>query len=147
MHAVVQRVLHASVAVEGRVVGQIDRGLMVLVGVRVGDGPADADWLAGKLVGLRIFPNEAGKFDRSVRDVAGAILLVPNFTLAGDARKGNRPDFTAAARPEHAKPLFDAVVASVIAQGVPAATGEFGASMAVTLLNDGPVTILLDSRA
>lgn len=146
MRAVVQRVAEASVEVDGETVGRIDRGLLVLVGVSVHDASADAAWIADKLVGLRIFQNAMGKFDASVLDVGGAVLLVSQFTLHADTRKGRRPSFTEAAPGPHAEPLYERVAAGVVAHGVPLATGRFGAAMRVHLVNDGPVTILLDSR-
>jgi D-tyrosyl-tRNA(Tyr) deacylase len=146
MRAVVQRVSQASVEVAGEVVGRIDRGLLVLVGVSTADGPADADWLAERLVGLRIFADADGRFDASVIDVAGAVLVVSQFTLCADTRKGRRPSFTGAARPEQAEPLYQRVAGAIAARGVPVDTGRFGADMQVRLVNDGPVTILLDSR-
>jgi len=145
MRAVIQRVSQASVVVDGEAVGRIDRGLLVLVGVSTTDGPADADWLADRLVGLRIFENDAGRFDASVVDVGGAVLVVSQFTLYGDTRKGRRPSFTAAAPGPQAEPLYERVVAAIAARGVPVGTGRFGARMQVQLVNDGPVTILLDS--
>jgi D-tyrosyl-tRNA(Tyr) deacylase len=146
MRAVVQRVTAASVAVDGAIVGRIDRGLLALIGVSTTDGEADADWIADRLVGLRIFENDAGKFDASVVDVGGAVLLVSQFTLHADTRKGRRPSFTGAAAGVQARPLYDRVVRAVAARGVAVATGRFGARMQVRLVNDGPVTILLDSR-
>jgi D-tyrosyl-tRNA(Tyr) deacylase len=145
MRAVIQRVSQASVVVDGEAVGRIDRGLLVLVGVSTADGPADADWLADRLVGLRIFENDAGRFDASVVDVGGAVLVVSQFTLYGDTRKGRRPSFTAAAPGPQAEPLYERVVAAIAARGVPVGTGRFGARMQVQLVNEGPVTILLDS--
>ena len=145
MRAVIQRVSQASVVVDGEAVGRIDRGLLVLVGVSTTDGPADADWLADRLVGLRIFENDAGRFDASVVDVGGAVLVVSQFTLYGDTRKGRRPSFTAAAPGPQAEPLYERVVAAIAARGVPVGTGRFGARMQVQLVNEGPVTILLDS--
>src|SRR6185295_19252298 len=131
MRAVIQRVSQASVVVDGEAVGRIDRGLLVLVGVSTADGPADADWLADRLVGLRIFENEAGRFDASVVDVGGAVLVVSQFTLYGDTRKGRRPSFTAAAPGPQAEPLYERVVAAIAARGVPVGTGRFGARMQV----------------
>ncbi|MBI4515775.1 MAG: D-tyrosyl-tRNA(Tyr) deacylase [Deltaproteobacteria bacterium] len=147
MRAVVQRVREAAVAVAGRQVAAIGPGLLVLVGVGTGDEPADATWLADKLAHLRIFENTEGKFDRSVNDVGGAILLVSQFTLYGDTRKGRRPSFSAAAHPEQAAPLCEAVAEQLRRQGVPVAVGQFGAHMQVALVNDGPVTLWLDSEA
>ncbi len=146
MRAVVQRVVSASVEVGGHVVGEIERGLLVLVGVAHGDGPADVDALAAKLLGLRIFPDEAGLMNRSVVDIGGAVLVVSQFTLLGDIRRGRRPSFTDAAPPDVAAPLIDALVARLAAAGVPVATGEFGAMMKVSLVNEGPVTILMEVR-
>ena len=146
MRAVIHRVSQAAVVVAGETVSQIDRGLLALVGVSTADGPADADWVADRLVGLRIFENAAGKFDASVVDVGGSVLVVSQFTLYGDTRKGRRPSFTAAATGPVAEPLYQRVVAAVAARGVPVGSGRFGAHMEVRLVNDGPVTILLDSR-
>jgi D-tyrosyl-tRNA(Tyr) deacylase len=147
MRALLQRVVEARVTVEGRVAGAIGPGLLALVGVAAGDAAADADWLAQKIVHLRVFDDDAGVMNRSVRDVGGDILAVSQFTLYASTRKGNRPSWSAAAPPEAARPLFDAcVVALAQSLGRPVATGAFGARMAVTLVNDGPVTIWLDSR-
>jgi D-tyrosyl-tRNA(Tyr) deacylase len=143
MRAVVQRVSRASVSVDDRVVGEIGAGLLVLLGVAAGDGEEDAVGLAGKVARLRIFANEAGRFDRSVLDDGGAVLAVSQFTLLADTAKGNRPGFTAAAPPEEAERLFDRFCAALQELGVPVATGEFGGRMAVELVNDGPVTIVL----
>jgi D-tyrosyl-tRNA(Tyr) deacylase len=147
MKAVIQRVSSASVEVEGKPVAAIARGLLVLVGIEQTDAPRDRDWLADKLPNLRIFEDAAGKMNLSVTDIQGQILLVPNFTLAGDARKGRRPSFDNAMRPEQAEPEFAALAAALARSGVPVQTGIFRATMAVSLVNDGPVTILLDSRA
>jgi D-tyrosyl-tRNA(Tyr) deacylase len=146
MRAVVQRVSRAQVTVAGEVVGRIDRGLVVLLGVEDGDTDADGQYVADKLVGLRIFPDDDGKMNRSVFDAGGGVLLVSQFTLLGDCRKGRRPSFMAAARPEQAVPLYERVVAAVRQQGVPVETGRFQEHMDVELVNDGPVTLLLDSR-
>ena len=146
MRAVVQRVTGASVAVAGQVRGQVGRGYLVLVGVEAGDGDADARYIADKVAGLRVFEDAAGKMNLALADVGGAILAVSQFTLLGDARGGRRPGFTAAARPEAADPLYERVVADWRARGITVETGVFGAHMAVSLVNDGPVTILLDSR-
>ena len=145
MRAIVQRVSEASVTVEGRQVGAIGRGFLVLLGVTHTDGEEDAVWLARKIAGLRIFEDEAGKFNRSLAEVDGAALVVSQFTLYGDARKGRRPSFTDAARPEHAEPLCDRFVELLRAEGVAVETGVFGAMMAVQLVNDGPVTLWLDT--
>ncbi|MBE3552079.1 MAG: D-tyrosyl-tRNA(Tyr) deacylase [Kyrpidia tusciae] len=146
MRAVVQRVSRAEVRVEGERVARIGRGLLVLVGVSREDGEGDAVWLAEKLAGLRIFPDDAGKMGRSVLDVGGAVLSVSQFTLLGDCRKGRRPDFTGAAPAETALPLYERVNAHLREKGVRVETGVFGAHMDVELVNDGPVTLWLDSR-
>jgi D-tyrosyl-tRNA(Tyr) deacylase len=140
MRAVVQRVSSASVAVDGETVASIGRGLLVLLGVRAGDGEAEADKIAAKLEALRVFEDPDGKMNVSVRDAGGELLVVSNFTVYGDARKGNRPSFVDAARPEVAEPLVERVRAALGAQG-----GRFGARMAVELVNDGPVTVLIDA--
>lgn len=145
MRAVVQRVLGAEVEVDGVRVARMEGGLLVLVGIGRSDGPEQVGWLARKLASLRIFPDDAGRFERSVVDVAGTIGLVSQFTLYGDARKGRRPSFGEAAPPEAARPVFDALAAAVAALGVPVVTGRFGTAMKVSLVNDGPVTILLDT--
>lgn len=147
MIAVVQRVLEAKVTVDGQVVGQIAHGLAVLVAVHRDDTAADAHWMAGKLVGLRIFRQGDKHFDADVRQAGGAILLVSNFTVAGQTRRGRRPSLEAAAGPERGQTLFDQLVREVSALGVPTATGRFGADMQVLLVNDGPVTFIVDSRA
>lgn len=146
MKAVIQRVSSASVVVDGTEVAAIGKGLMVLVGIEAADAAGDVAWLAEKLAGIRIFEDAAGKMNLSVRDVGGAILLVPNFTLSGDARKGRRPSFDGAMRPELAEPMFGELVAAVRGHGVPVQTGVFRAHMRVSLVNDGPVTILLESQ-
>jgi D-aminoacyl-tRNA deacylase len=140
MRAVVQRVSSASVSVEGEVVASIGRGLVVLLGVRSGDGETEADRIASKLEALRIFEDDGGKMNLSVRDAGGELLVVSNFTVYGDARKGNRPSFVDAARPEVAEPLVERVRAALGAQG-----GRFGAHMAVELVNDGPVTLVINA--
>jgi len=145
MKAVVQRCRAAAVRVEGEVVGQIDFGLTVFVAALEGDNDANAVKLAHKIAGLRIFSNEDGKFDLSVLDVGGSVLVVSNFTLAGETKKGNRPSFANAARPEVAAGLVETFAKLLSAQNVPVATGRFGAAMTVTVDNDGPVTILLDT--
>jgi D-tyrosyl-tRNA(Tyr) deacylase len=143
MRAVVQRVTHATVAVEGEVVGAIGNGLLVLLGVATDDGAEEADLLAGKVARLRILESADGKLDLSVLDTGGEILVVSQFTLLADATKGNRPGFSRAARPEVAKPLVERFCAALSGLGVPVATGVFGARMSVELVNDGPVTIIL----
>lgn len=145
MRAVVQRVSRAKVTIEGEVRGEIGRGYMVLLGIEENDRETDLDYICEKLVGLRIFEDEAGKMNLAVTDVGGSILLVSQFTLYGDARKGRRPGFIRAARPEKAIPLYEAAIAK-LRESVPVETGEFGADMQVELVNDGPVTILLDSE-
>ena len=146
MRGVVQRVTGAKVTVDGRVTGEIGAGLLVLLGVEAGDGPADVQYLAGKIRDLRIFPDEAGKMNRSVLDRQGAVLVVSQFTLSGDARNGRRPSFASAAPPEIARALYEEVVRELKTSGLRVETGEFQAMMQVALVNDGPVTILLDSR-
>ncbi|MHB0914669.1 MAG: D-aminoacyl-tRNA deacylase [Thermoleophilia bacterium] len=146
MRAVIQRVSEASVKVDGETVGSIGAGLAVLLGVARGDTPEDAAYIAGKLTRLRIFADSAGLMNQSVQDVGGAVLLVSQFTLLGSTRKGNRPGFADAAAPEPAERLYREVTAGVTAEGVPVATGVFGAMMELSLVNDGPVTLLLDSR-
>ena len=144
MRVVVQRVSRASVTIGGSVSGAIDRGLLVLVGFTTGDGPAEVDWMAQKLVDLRIFGDDAGKMNRSVEDVGGGVLVVSQFTLYGDVSKGRRPSFIHAADPSEAVPLYEAFVAAVRARDVPVETGEFGAMMDVELVNDGPVTLVIE---
>ena len=146
MRCVVQRVSHASVTVEGELVSKIENGYMVLLGAEEGDTEADAKYCADKIAGLRIFEDENDKMNLSVKDVGGSVLLVSQFTLLGDARHGRRPSFIAAARPEVAEPLCEKVKAMIEAAGIPVFTGRFRTHMCVDLLNDGPVTILLDSR-
>lgn len=145
MRAVVQRVSRAQVRVGGEVVGGIGRGLAVLLGVAPGDGPADAEWMARKLAQLRVFQDEAGRMDRSVEDVGGGVLLVSQFTLYGDCRKGNRPSFSGAAGPVQAEPLYEAVARGLRARGLQVGTGRFGASMEVEIINEGPLTLVLDT--
>ena len=144
MRAVVQRVSRASVRVDGEVVGACGPGILVLVGAGHDDTPETAVRLAGKLARLRIFPDDAGRFDRSLIDTGGEALVVSQFTLLADTRKGNRPSFTGAAAPEQAEPLVARVVDTLRAEGIGVATGRFGAMMEVELVNDGPVTIVLE---
>src|ERR671935_692637 len=144
MRAVCQRVSEARVTVEGADVARIDRGLVVLLGVARGDTAAQAARLAAKIARLRIFADEDGKFDRSLLDTGGSALVVSQFTLLGDTRKGNRPSFTAAAPPDEAERLYGQFCSLLAAEGVPVEEGVFGARMAVALVNDGPVTIVLD---
>ncbi|MEM8680022.1 MAG: D-aminoacyl-tRNA deacylase [Planctomycetota bacterium] len=146
MRACVQRVTSAHVTVDQQVVGAIDHGLVVLLGVAEGDDAGDAVFMAEKIVHLRIFNDEAGKMNRSLIDVAGGVLAISQFTLMGDARKGRRPAFIAAAEPQRANELYEHFVQQVGERGVSVATGVFQASMQVSLVNDGPVTLLLDSR-
>jgi D-aminoacyl-tRNA deacylase len=145
MRAVIQRVSSCRVVVSGAVVGQIGRGLLVLLGVRTGDTEAQARWLADKIVGLRIFEDDQGKMNVSVADVGGSVLVVSQFTLYADCEKGRRPSFIDAARPEVAEPLYVGFVNAIRLHGVPVATGRFGAMMQVELVNDGPVTLILDA--
>jgi D-tyrosyl-tRNA(Tyr) deacylase len=146
MRAVVQRVSSAKVTVDDRTTGEIGAGLLVLLGVEQNDGPPDVQYMAAKVRELRIFPDADGKMNRSVLDTGGSVLVVSQFTLAGDARNGRRPSFASAASPEIARALYDAVVRELKAGGLRVETGEFQAMMQVALVNDGPVTILLDSR-
>ena len=146
MRAVIQRVSQASVIVAEETVGAIDQGLMVLLGVAQGDTSKDSAYLADKTAGLRIFEDDEGKMNRSVADIGGSILVVSQFTLLGDCRKGRRPGFTDAAPPELADKLYEEYVHALRSQGVTVATGVFRANMQVALVNDGPVTIMLDSR-
>jgi D-tyrosyl-tRNA(Tyr) deacylase len=146
MRAVVQRVKHCRVAVEGTVVGEIGPGLLVLLGVGKSDNEAAADYLAEKILGLRIFEDGQEKMNLSVLDQAGAMLVVSQFTLFGDVRRGKRPSFDAAARPEEAKRLYEYFVTKVRESGIRCETGQFQAMMDVELVNEGPVTILLDSE-
>jgi D-aminoacyl-tRNA deacylase len=146
MRAVLQRVSRASVTVDGAVIGQIGQGLLVLLGVAQTDTAEQARWLAEKIVGLRIFADAEDKMNRSVADVGGGVLVVSQFTLYGDCQKGRRPSFIDAAPPEIAIPLYEEFVNAVKAQGIPVATGRFGAMMQVELVNDGPVTLILESK-
>ena len=146
MRAVVQRVTFARVRVDDRTVGEIGGGLLVFAGVERGDGHNDITYIAGKVRDLRIFDDQAGKMNLSVEEAGGAVLVVSQFTLCGDSRKGRRPSFAAAESPAVAQPLYDALVASLRALNLKVETGEFQAHMHVELANDGPVTMLLDSR-
>jgi D-tyrosyl-tRNA(Tyr) deacylase len=146
MRAVVQRVTNASVTVDQQIVGAIGRGLLVLLGISKNDSEQAAEYMVEKLLGLRIFEDQHEKMNLSVREIGGAILIVSQFTLLGDVRRGKRPSFDDAARPEQARVLYEYVVARVREQGILCATGEFQAMMRVSLTNDGPVTILLDSE-
>ena len=147
MRAVVQRVSRASVTVDTRVTGSIERGLCVLLGAGAGDAAADLSYIVDKLVNMRIFPDDAGKMNRSVLDVGGGVLVISQFTLYGDVRQGRRPGFTGALEPVAAKTLYEQSLTAIRTAGVAQVeAGEFGADMKVDLVNDGPVTILLDSR-
>jgi D-tyrosyl-tRNA(Tyr) deacylase len=146
MRAVIQRVAEASVEVEGSIVGRIGQGWLVLLGVARGDTEADAAWMAEKLLNLRGFEDDQGKMNRSVLDVRGGLLVVSQFTLLGDCRGGRRPSFTDAAEPAEAERLYEAFVARLRTSGLPVATGVFRAMMRVALVNDGPVTFLLEGR-
>jgi D-tyrosyl-tRNA(Tyr) deacylase len=145
MRAVVQRVRSCRVVVAGETVGEIGPGLLVLLGVRTGDGPDQVRWLADKIVNLRILEDAQGKMNFSVADAGGSILVVSQFTLYGDCQKGRRPSFIDAARPEVAEPLYDSFINAIKLQGVPVATGRFAADMQVELVNDGPVTLVIDT--
>ena len=146
MKAVIQRVTRASVHVEGKTVGQIESGLLVLLGVAKGDGESDGRYLVEKIRTLRIFSDEQGKMNRSLADIGGSVLLVSQFTLLGRTTNGRRPSFDEAAPPDEAKRLYEAVATELRAQKIPVETGIFAAHMQVELLNDGPVTFMLDSR-
>jgi len=145
MRAVVQRVSRAQVAVDGEIVGEVGRGLLVLLGVTHADAEVDADYLADKIVGLRVFEDENGKMNLDVASIGGGILVVSQFTLYGDVRRGKRPSFVAAAKPVRARQVYEYFVARIRAAGLPCQTGRFQEMMEVELVNDGPVTILLDS--
>jgi len=147
MRALLQRVSSANVTVNGRIIGQIDRGFVILLGVTHGDTTGEADWLVNKIAGLRLFEDEAGKMNLGLAEVGGSVLVVSQFTLYGDARKGRRPSFTAAARPEQAEPLVDYFCGRLRQAGLTVATGQFGAMMQVTIHNDGPVTLMLAREA
>jgi D-tyrosyl-tRNA(Tyr) deacylase len=144
VRVVLQRVARARVTVGGRMTGEIGRGLLLLVGFTAGDDEAALRWMADKVVGLRVFPDDEGKMNRSVEEAGGGVLVVPQFTLYGDARRGRRPSFVEAARPEIAIPLYRRFVEILREAGRPVATGEFGANMEVELLNEGPVTLILE---
>jgi D-tyrosyl-tRNA(Tyr) deacylase len=145
MRAVVQRVSRARVTVDGEVVGEIGAGLLVLLGIAQEDLEGDADYLAGKIIGLRVFEDDGGRMNRAAGEIGGGVLVVSQFTLYGDVRRGKRPSFDAAAPPEKARPLYEYFVARIRAAGLRCETGRFQEMMQVDLVNDGPVTILLDS--
>jgi D-tyrosyl-tRNA(Tyr) deacylase len=147
MRIVLQRVSQASVSIAGRTVGRIDRGFCLLLGITHGDTAAEADWLADKVAGLRLFSDAEGRMNLGLADVGGSVLAVSQFTLYGDASKGRRPSFIAAARPEEAEPLYQAFIAALRARGLAVETGEFGAAMLVEIQNDGPVTLILERDA
>lgn len=148
MRAVIQRVSQASVAISGQTKAAIGVGLLVLVGVEEADSAEDLEWLSGKIVRLRVFPDDQGVMNRSVQEVGGDLLVISQFTLFASTKKGNRPSYSRAARPEVAIPLYDAFVRRLAADlGKPVQTGEFGADMKVALTNDGPVTIIIDTKA
>lgn len=146
MRAVIQRVSQAAVSINEREVGRIDHGLLILLGVHETDTQTDVDYLIKKIAQLRIFEDEQGKMNLSIEDVKGALLSISQFTLFADTKKGNRPSFIAAARPETAIPLYEAFNEGLRQRGITVETGEFGADMAVSLVNDGPVTIIIDSQ-
>ncbi|MCH2174106.1 MAG: D-aminoacyl-tRNA deacylase [Lentisphaeria bacterium] len=145
MRATIQRVNEASVKIDGKIVGKINTGLLVLLGVHGDDTEKDVDWMVNKIVYLRIFSNAQGNFDHSLLDIEGQLLVVSQFTLYGDSKKGRRPNFSAAARPELANALYEKFVERTKAMGIDTQTGQFGASMEVSLVNDGPVTLNLNT--
>ena len=147
MRIVLQRVTRAAVSIAGRTVGRIDRGFCLFLGITHGDGVAEADWLADKVAGLRLFNDPDGKMNLGLAEVGGGVLVISQFTLYGDASKGRRPSFIAAARPEEAVPLYEAFITGLRARGLAVETGEFGAAMVVDIQNDGPVTLILERNA
>jgi D-aminoacyl-tRNA deacylase len=147
MRVVLQRVSSASVSIDGRIAAQIGRGLLVFAGIASADTAADGEWLARKITRLRVFPDGDDQMNRSVMDISGGLLLISQFTLQASTQKGTRPSFNSAARPEHARPLYEQFTAQLAqALGRPIATGEFGAMMQVAMVNEGPVTLIIDSR-
>lgn len=147
MRVIIQRVSEANVKIDGQVTGQIDRGFVILLGIIEDDSQEDIDWLVGKITKMRIFPDDEGKMNLGLQDVDGELLIVSQFTLHANTRKGNRPSFIKAARPETAIPLYEQFLKSAAtAMGKPCASGKFGADMKVSLVNDGPVTIMVDSK-
>ena len=146
MKAVIQRVSEANVKVDGKIVGEISKGLLLLIGIDEEDEKNDADWLVQKILSLRIFGDDEGKLNRSVMDISGGILCISQFTLIADYKKGNRPSFIKAAKPEKAVPLFEYFKTEISKSGLKTESGIFGADMKVSLLNDGPVTIVMDSK-
>jgi D-aminoacyl-tRNA deacylase len=147
MRVVLQRVSRACVRVDGSTIGEIGAGMLIFVGFTHGDSAREVGWMTAKVLGMRIFADEAGKMNRSIADVSGSVLVVSQFTLYGDARKGRRPSFIEAARPEVATDLYEIFIAALRGTGIVVETGEFGADMQVDLVNDGPVTLVLDSPA
>jgi len=145
MRVVLQRVTEASVEVEGKVIGKINNGLLILLGIHTDDNMKELEWMVKKIIGLRIFEDENGKMNNSLNDVNGKLLIVSQFTLYGDCEKGRRPGFTDAARPEKAIPMYNEFIERCKSLGVSVESGEFGADMKVSLLNDGPVTLVIDS--
>lgn len=146
MRAVVQRVKYASVTVDGEITGKIDGGFLVLLGIKEGDSERELDWMAKKICGLRVFEDENGKMNKELKDINGSILVVSQFTLYGDCIKGKRPSFSQAARPESAIPLYERFKKLITENGIPMQCGIFGADMKVELLNDGPVTLIIDTE-
>lgn len=146
MRLVIQRVREASVEVDGEFIAKINQGLLVLLGIETSDGQEDIDWLCRKLLQLRIFNDELGKMNLSLQDIGGELLIISQFTLHGSTRKGNRPSFINAAKPEIALPLYEAFISALKGEEVKVETGSFGADMKVRLLNDGPVTLIIDSK-
>ena len=147
MRALLQRVSKAAVRVDGRIIGQIDKGFCILLGVTHADTPKEANWLAAKIAGIRLFEDDAGKMNLGLEDVGGEILVISQFTLYGDARKGRRPSFIEASRPEHSEPMYAYFVDQLREAGFKVATGQFGADMKVEIHNDGPVTLMLEKEA
>ena len=145
MRAVIQRVSRASVSVDGEQLGVISTGLVALIGICATDGNKHVDWLAEKIINLRIFPDDTGKMNRSLADIGGEMLIVSQFTLYGDCRKGRRPGYSNAASPDKAEPLYQRFIGQVDQQNIKTASGKFQAMMEVTIINDGPVTLLVDS--
>ncbi|MGL4253876.1 MAG: D-aminoacyl-tRNA deacylase [Fusobacteriaceae bacterium] len=146
MRAVVQRVKYASVTVDGEIVGKIDGGFLVLLGIKDGDTEKELDWMSSKISGLRVFEDENGKMNKELKDIGGSILVVSQFTLYGDCIKGKRPSFSLAARPDWAIPLYERFKSNIEKSGIPLQSGIFGADMKVELLNDGPVTLIIDTK-
>ena len=146
MRSVIQRVKSCCVTVNGEIIGRIEAGLLVLLGIHSGDSKKEIDWMADKIINLRIFEDDTGKMNRSLVDTCGSMLIVSQFTLYGDCRKGRRPGYSQAAPPEVAEPLYRQFVEQIQKRGITTATGKFGAVMDVALTNDGPVTLLLDSE-